>query len=144
MGREIDHDVVPLARSPCPAEGSIIIAVVASDAPLIPSQCKRLVRRATVGLARVGGSGHNGSGDIFIAFATGNRLPISSTSTMDVRMLPHGQMDPLIDGVAEAVEEAILNALCAAETMIGFKDRIAYSLPHDEVQAVMHRYGRLA
>ncbi len=143
VGREIGHDVVPLARPPRPAEGSII-AVVGTDAPLIPAQCQRLARRAAVGLARVGGSGHNGSGDIFIAFATGNRVPIAPKGTVDIRMLPHGQMDPLIDGVAEAVEEAILNALCAAETVTGFKDRTVHSLPHDELQNVMRRHGRLA
>jgi D-aminopeptidase len=102
-------------------EGSIIV-VIATDAPLIPVQCRRLAQRATVGLARVGGTGHNGSGDIFFAFATGNHLPARPHGLHRLPdMIPHPEMDPLFEAVADATEEAILNALCAAETMTGFR-----------------------
>ncbi len=139
VGREIGFDRVP---SPWPmrATAGSIIVVLATDAPLLPVQCKRLARRATVGLARAGGTGHNGSGDIFIAFATGNHIPADLQGTLDVKMLPHADMNPLFDAAAEAVEESILNALTAAETMTGFKGHTAYALPLDELQNVMRKY----
>jgi D-aminopeptidase len=140
VGREIGPDVVPLPGSPAPAgrDGSIIV-VLATDAPLLPIQCKRLARRATVGLARVGGNGYNSSGDIFLAFAIGNDLP-KADRPLDLRMLPHDQIDPLFLAAAEATEEAILNALCAAETMTGHNGHIAYALPLDELRRVMAKY----
>jgi D-aminopeptidase len=141
VGLEISVDKVP-ARVEAPAPpsnaGSIIV-VIATDAPLLPVQCKRLARRATTGLARVGGVGHNGSGDIFLAFATGNHLP-KSESPLDLKMLPHEQIDDLFVATADAVEESILNALCAAETVTGYKGRTVYALPLDELQRVMARY----
>jgi D-aminopeptidase len=142
VGREIDRNHVPIPgeerRNPA---GSIII-VIATNAPLISSQCKRLAQRATVGLSRAGGAGHNGSGDIFLAFATGNHIPERSPELIDLKMLPNHHINPLFDAVAEATEEAILNALCAAETMTGFKGRTVYELPLDELQRVMKKYGR--
>ncbi len=142
VGRAIGGDRVPIPgeerRSP---EGSIIV-IVATDAPLIPSQCKRLARRATAGLARAGGMGHNGSGDIFLAFATGNHIPERSKDLIDLRMLPQHHLNPMFDAVAEATEEAILNALCMAETMTGFKGHTVYALPLDELVHIMKQYGR--
>jgi D-aminopeptidase len=132
LGRLAGCDRVP---SPFPEErraGGSIIVVVATDAPLIPTQCARLARRATVGLARAGGWGHNGSGDLFLAFATGNRLP-AHRPRRDLVMVDHDCLDPLFAGTAEAVEEAILNALCAAETMTGYKGRTAHALPQEAV-----------
>jgi D-aminopeptidase len=120
-------------------EGSIIV-VIATDAPLLPVQCKRLARRATVGLARVGGVGYNGSGDLFLAFATGNHVPARSTSLLPLQMLPHEQMNPFFDAVAEAVEEAILNALTAAETMTGFQGHTVPALPLEELQRLMVKH----
>ena len=117
--------------------------IVATDAPLLPVQCKRLAQRATVGLARVGGVGYNGSGDIFLAFATGNRFPGSATGLYDLKMLPHHQLNPFFEAVAEAVEEAILNALAAAETLTGFMGHTAYALPLDVLQRVMVKYRLL-
>src|SRR5207245_3188401 len=96
-------------------DGSIII-VIATDAPLLPVQGKRLARRATVGLARAGGVGYNGSGDLFLAFATGNSVPARPAGPLSLRMLPHEHLNPFFDAVAEAVEEAILNSLTAAES----------------------------
>jgi D-aminopeptidase len=142
IGREITFDQVPSPRNEPvpPASGSSIIVIVATDAPLLPTGCKRLAQRATVGLARVGGTGHNGSGDIFLAFSTGNDLPLQAVGPLSVQTLRHFQMDSLFDAVAEAVEEAILNALTAADTMTGFQDRTAYALPLDTLQAIMSRY----
>ncbi len=138
-GRKIGPEHTPLPWVEPPLRGSIII-VVATDAPLIPVQCKRLAQRATVGLARVGGVGHNGSGDIFIAFATGNHFPGSGEGLYDLKMLPHHHLNRFFEAVAEAVEEAILNALTAAETLAGFKGRTAHALPLDELQQLMVKY----
>ena len=139
VGREISPGHTPTPW-PAPRTSGSIIVVLATDAPLLPVQCKRLARRATVGLARAGGVGHNSSGDIFLAFATGNHLPAESQTPLDLKMLPHQQLNPFFDAVAEAVEEAILNALAAAETMTGFQGRTAYALPLDELQKVMAKY----
>ena len=136
VGRAISYDRVP---APWPAherDGSIIV-VVATDAPLLSDQCRRLARRATVGLARAGGIGHNGSGDIFFSFATGNNLPAGQAAPYELRMVPHEMLDSLFTAVADATEEAILNALCAAETMTGFQGRTAHALPHDLLVEIM-------
>jgi D-aminopeptidase len=138
VGIEIDTDRVPARNQPRGDAGSIII-VVATDAPLLPVQCKRLARRATAGLARVGGVGYNGSGDIFLAFATGNHLP-KTTAPCDLKMLPHEQMDGLFVATADAVEESILNALAAADTMTGYKGRTIYALPLDLLAQVLAKY----
>ncbi|MBK6870894.1 MAG: P1 family peptidase [Kineosporiaceae bacterium] len=139
VGRAIDHTVVPLPPDDTPAAsgdtGSIIV-VVATDAPLVADQCTRLARRATVGLSRVGGFGSDSSGDIFLAFATGNRVPATATGPLDVRTLPHEAMTPLFRGVAEATEEAIWNALCAAQTMTGFRGATVHAIPLDRLAAL--------
>lgn len=140
VGRELGFELVPSPWLERVGDGSIIV-IIATDAPLLPVQCKRLAKRATVGLARVGGIGTNGSGDIFLAFATGNHLPVPATAPLALTMLPHDSLDIFFEAVAEAVEEAILNALTAAETMVGWKGRTAYALPLDELQRVMKRYG---
>ena len=138
VGRRIGYDVV---AAPWPQERSTgsIIVVIATDAPLLPVQCRRLAKRATVGLARVGGIGHNGSGDIFLAFSTANHLPAEPGGRRSIEMLPHPLIDPLFDAVADATEEAILNALCAAETMTGHNGRTAHALPLDLLAAAMTR-----
>jgi D-aminopeptidase len=143
VGREINREVVPIPGEErrTPGLGSIIV-VIATDAPLIPAQCKRLAQRATVGLARVGSVGHNGSGDIFIAFATGNHLPDRADQPIGLQMLPHHHMNELFESVAEATEEAILNAMCMAETTTGYQGRTVYALPLDRLQDVMKKYGR--
>jgi D-aminopeptidase len=138
VGRAIGRDVVPLPGKPAGEAGSIIV-VLATDAPLLPIQCKRLARRATVGLARVGGHGNNGSGDIFLTFATGNDLP-KIARPLDIKMLPHDHMNELFAAAAEAVEEAILNALCAAETMTGYQGCVVHALPLDDLARVMARH----
>jgi D-aminopeptidase len=122
-----------------PGDGSIII-IVATDAPLLPHQCERLAQRATIGLARVGGIGANSSGDIFLAFATGNRgLPGAEEQTAEIatcRMVANDRMTPLFEACAEATEEAILNALCMATTTTGIGGRTIYALPLDRLREV--------
>ncbi len=138
VGRLFDHGHTP-APWPPPGEDGSIIVVIATDAPLLPGQCRRLAQRAVVGLARVGGLGHNGSGDLFLAFSTGNHLPAAGGPLRSVAMVPHSQIDPLFAATAEAVEEAILNALTAAETMEGWQGRVAYALPLEELAELMGR-----
>ncbi|HMO56152.1 MAG TPA: P1 family peptidase [Roseiflexaceae bacterium] len=138
VGRELNADQIALPWSLPQRAGSIIV-VVATNAPLVADQCRRLARRATVGLARVGGVGHNGSGDLFLAFATGNHLPQGQQSLYGLQMVPQTQIDMLFEAVAEAVEEAILNALVAAETLTGFQGHTAYALPLDALQRIMQK-----
>jgi D-aminopeptidase len=141
VGREIGFDEVPSEKD-VPMAGGSIIVVLATDAPLLPIQCKRLARRATTGLAWVGGIGTNGSGDIFLAFATGNRIP-RGKALVDLRMVAPEQMNGLFLAAAEATEEAILNSMIAATTITGFKGRTVYALPHDRLREVMGKHGRL-
>ena len=154
VGAEIGIDEIPSpygqvrrkAADPPPGSGSIII-VVATDAPLLPYQLERLAQRAGLGLARAGGTGGHTSGDLFIAFATGNRLPAEDEDhpqvlTYDVRTVGDIVIDALFDATIEATEEAIINALVAAETMVGRDGMTAHALPHDRLLEVMARYGR--
>ncbi len=154
VGAEIPTDEVPApgAGGPAlklvpPGAGSIIV-VVATDAPLLPHQCSRLAQRAGLGIARVGGVGGHSSGDLFIAFATGNAGTKAAVAegapplTSAVTMLSDAFISPLFEAVVDATEEAILNALVAAETMTGRDGITAYALPHDRLAAAMARYGR--
>jgi D-aminopeptidase len=137
VGKELRNDV--LRKEPSD-QGSIII-VVATDAPLLPHQLKRLARRAALGLARNGSYSGNGSGDIFIAFSTANDAA-GQTATATLRALGNEQMDPLFLATAQAVEESIINAMVAAETMTGYKGRKAVAIDHKELQKVLKKYGR--
>ncbi len=141
VGRLITPAEVPTPR-PQPATGGSIIVVLATDAPLLALDCQRLARRATVGLARVGGTGHDSSGDLFLAFATGNHVPATGAAPFPLQALPHDQLNPFFEAVAEAVEEAILNALCAAETMTGLVGHTAHALPLDRLAAIMAARSR--
>jgi D-aminopeptidase len=123
--------------------GSIII-VVATDAPLLPHQLKRLARRATLGLARTGSTSGNGSGDIFIAFSTANAGAWSATKPVGVTMMPNDSANPLFEATVEATEEAIVNAMVAAETMTGIDGHRVDRLPHDPLRAALKKYNRLA
>lgn len=140
VGRFIPADDTPL---PWPSHNvlSSIIIIIATDAPFIPGLCRRLAKRATIGLARVGGVGQNGSGDVFLAFSTGNHLPVGNQDFYDLRLLSLNYINPFFEAAAEATEEAILNALTAAETMRGFDGRIAHALPTDKLVEVMQRNG---
>jgi D-aminopeptidase len=144
VGREIGPEIVPAFYSGSAAarrngEGGSIIVVLATDAPLLPIQCQRLARRATTGLAWVGGIGSNGSGDIFIAFSTANHIA-PNERIANVCMLAPDAMTGLFRAAAEATEEAILNALCMAETMVGRNGRTIQALPLDRLVQVMRRY----
>jgi len=121
--------------------GSIII-VVGTDAPLVPTQVKRLARRATLGLARTGSISANGSGDLFIAFSTGNR-DFPRTGVSDLKMLANDVMDPLFEATVEATEEAIVNAMVAAPTMTGIEGHRVIGLPHEQLVQVLRKYNRL-
>lgn len=119
--------------------GSIIV-VIATDAPLDAVQCQRLARRATVGLARMGGKGGNGSGDIFIAFATGNPGAFSNDRITSMKHYPNDAMDPLFTAVADATEEAIVNALVAGRDMTGIEGNSVRALPKKEVQEFLKEH----
>lgn len=153
VGRRIDAGAVPLpappelVRSPGQLDegsGSIVV-VVATDAPLLAHQCTRLAQRASLGIARTGGTGEHSSGDFAIAFATGNRLTASDYGavlplTQPVSMLSDSYIDPLFDATVEATEEAIVNALVAAETMTGRDGVVAHAIPHDKLVESLDAY----
>lgn len=146
VGMEIS-DIMPVATNrlqiTSEAVGSIII-VVATDAPLLPHQLKRMARRAALGMARTGGTAGNGSGDIFVAFSTANAGAVDSSGPVAVNMLPNGRMSPLFDATVQATEEAIINALIAAETMTGVDNHTVYALPHDRLKNLLQKYHRLS
>jgi|SRR5579859_1752409 len=152
VGEMIGPSVIPLPGAPAaaPAEaaqgaGSIII-VVATDAPLLPHQCTQLAQRAGLGVARMGGVGEHSSGDLFIAFSTANRGAIppefgpAGPLTSQVTVYSNANINHLFDGVVEATEEAILNALLSAETMIGRDDMVAYRLEPDRLVACLSQH----
>ena len=118
-------------------------AELATDAPLLPHQCERFARRAALGIARNGGIAANSSGDIFLAFSTANAGAGASRDVVDVRMLPNERMTPLFAAVAEATEEAIVNALVAAEAMVGRDGHVVTALPHDRLREILRRHARL-
>jgi len=124
-------------------ESSSIIVVAATDAPLLPHQLKRVARRIALGIARNGGTSENGSGDIFIAFSTANTNAGGQREEIELRMLPNNKMDPLFEATVQATEEAIINALIAAETMTGIDNHIVISIPHDQLKHVLKKYNRL-
>jgi D-aminopeptidase len=157
VGEAVNKEVVPSAygredspgdrygrrRLPPPGSGSIIV-VLATDAPLLPHQCERVAQRAGLGLARVGSIGGHTSGDLFLCFATGNRITEHGNAgpSIPVRMLDDHFIDPLFMAAVEATEEAVVNALVAAETMTGRDGHTAHALPHDLLVEAMARYGR--
>jgi len=138
VGREL-----PLGIPREKDEGSIIV-VVATDAPLLPHQLKRLARRVPLGLGRDGSYSGNGSGDIFIAFSTANSGAWDAKGMKLVSMLPNDDMDPLFLATVQCVEEAVINAMIAAETMTGINDRTVIAIPHQQLQEVLKKYNRLA
>jgi L-aminopeptidase/D-esterase-like protein len=123
--------------------GSIII-VIATDAPLLPHQLDRLARRAAMGLARTGSVAMNGSGDLFVAFATANAGLALAKSAVPATVLPNEAMNPLFTATVQATEEAIVNALVGGETMVGIDGHRVLGLPHDRLREVLARHGRLA
>jgi L-aminopeptidase/D-esterase-like protein len=130
------------AERPHPELGSIII-VVATDAPLLPHQLDRLVKRAALGLGREGSIASNFSGDIFVAFSTANPGAAAEKGTVALTMLPNERIDPLFIAAVQATEEAVTNAMLAAETMTGADDVRAYAIPHERLREIMRKYNRL-
>lgn len=141
VGRELPDDI-PAGPIPAGETGSIII-VIGTDAPLLPHQTKRLAKRATMGLARTGSSAADSSGDLFLAFSTADIGSGTKGGAVNVAMLPNEELSPLFEAVAEATEEAIVNSLVAADTMIGLNGNRAPALPLDRLVSVMERYNRL-
>ena len=131
------------APPPPPEQGSIII-VVATDAPLLPHQLKRVAKRAALGIGRMGGIGGNSSGDIFIAFSTANPGAAGADRPVTLTMLPNERCDGVYEATIQATEEAIVNALVAAETMTGANDLRVTALPHDRLRQVLAKYNRLS
>ena len=122
--------------------GSIIV-IVATDAPFLPNQLKRLARRVPVGISRVGGFGSNGSGDIFITFSTANPGAFNREEIGNINFLPNDLMNPFLNATGQATEEAIINALISAETMTGINNNTVYKLPHDRLKDILKKYNRL-
>lgn len=143
VGKEIP-DAIPYARNGAFRDADVgsIIIVVATDVPLLPTQLKRLARRAALGLARTGSISGNGSGDIFIAFSTANPEAGASKGLVDVAMLPNDQMNPVFEATVQATEEAIINAMLGAETMAGYENHKVIALPHQRLKQVLQKYRR--
>ena len=143
VGKEIPQDPAYASAPFGEVERGSIIIVIATDAPLLPTQLKRLARRATLGLGRDGSISGNGSGDVFIAFSTANSGAEKSGKPIEVKMLPNDDLNPLFAATVEATEEAIVNAMIAAETMAGIENHRVIALPHDELRSVLKKYNRL-
>ncbi len=133
----------PAAPSPERPDTGSIIVVVATDAPLLPHQLKRVATRVSLGVGRMGGFGNNSSGDIFLAFSTANPRAAARADVGAVDMLPNARINPIFKATVEATEESILNALLAAETMTGANGVRVHALPHDRLLSAMRRYGRM-
>ena len=156
VGREI-ADLMPCYRGAVPADpeddracggkqksdgtgqGSIIV-VVATDAPLLPHQLKRIAKRVSLAIGRMGGLGEDASGDLFVAFSTANKGAANAEGTRTLTMLPNDRINPLFEATVQATEEAIINALLAARTMTGGDGYTVYALPHDRLKQILQKY----
>jgi L-aminopeptidase/D-esterase-like protein len=147
VGREITENpayVEPGEKRDGGGDQGSGIVVIATDAPVLPHQLKRIARRASMGVARTGGTASDSSGDIFIAFATANSGAGAVAGLPALKMLPNDRLTPLFQATAEATEEAIINALVAAESMTGADDHFIMALPHDRLVALLRKYNRYA
>jgi len=147
VGRELKDTLNYEMRKPPKSarkegDGSIIV-VIATDAPLLPHQLKRIAQRIPIGIGNVGGRGSNGSGDIFIAFSTANENAFNRKEIVGIESLPNDQMNWFFQSTAEAVEEAIINAMIAAEDMEGINGNKAYAIPHDLLIQTLKKYNRI-
>jgi len=143
VGREIAADDPYAGTTLFNADHGSIIVVVATDAPVVAHQLKRLARRVSLGLGRDGSISGNGSGDIFIAFSTANTGAAAADHVVDLKMLPNDKIEPVFAATVQATEEAIINAMVAAETMTGIENHRVRALPHDQLRAVLKKYNRL-
>lgn len=143
VGQHITHDKAYASNPPKSADTGSIIIVVATDAPLMPHQLKRLARRASLGLARNGSVAGNSSGDIFIAFSTANAAADQGATGVSIDTLPNDSILPLFRATVESTEEAIINAMIAARDMTGHEGHVVKAIDHDELRSVMREYNRL-
>jgi L-aminopeptidase/D-esterase-like protein len=143
VGREIPADDPYAGTAFVNDDHGSIIVVVATDAPLVAHQLKRLARRVSLGLGRDGSVSGNGSGDIFIAFSTANPGAATADHVVDLKMLPNDKIEPVFAATVQATEEAIINAMVTAETMTGIENHRVRALPHDHLRAVLKKYNRL-
>ena len=143
VGREIPEDPAYASASFQGQDRGSIIVVVATDVPLVSHQLKRLARRVALGLGRDGSISGNGSGDIFIAFSTANPNSESADHVVDLKMLPNDLIEPVFSSTVQATEEAVINAMIAAETMTGINNHRVIALPHDKLRAILQKYNRL-
>src|SRR5258708_3163925 len=143
VGREISEDPAYAAAPFEEVDRGSIIVVVATDAPLLSHQLKRLARRVSLGLGRNGSISGNGSGDIFVAFSTANPHSEVGKKELALKMLPNDAIDPIFAATVQATEEAIINAMVAAETTTGIENHRVIALPHDKLRAVLKKYNRL-
>jgi D-aminopeptidase len=143
VGKEIPENPAYASTSFAEADRGSIIVVVATDAPLVAHQLKRLARRVSLGLGRDGSISGNGSGDIFIAFSTANSGAAAVDHVVDLKMLPNDMIEPVFAATVQATEEAVINAMVAAETMTGIENHKVIALPHDRLRAVLKKYNRL-
>ncbi len=141
LGVPVGHDLMG-GEFRSKGSGSII-AMVATDAPLLPHQCKRLARRVPLGLARTGTIGHNSSGDIFLAFSTANKSALQSGGIRHLDAVADSELDPLFQAVVETTEEAVLDAMISNETMTGRNGLTVHALPHDDLLVLMKKAGRI-
>jgi D-aminopeptidase len=141
VGKEIT-DLLPEEKKTDEDQGSIIV-VVATDAPLLPHQLERIVKRVSLGIGVMGGRGGNSSGDIFIAFSTANGEVNKLDGIAHLEMLPNEKINPLFEATVATTEEAIVNAMIAAETMEGVNGNKVHAIPHDRLIAVLKKYNRI-
>ncbi len=144
VGKEIPEDPAYGSTKFAQDDWGSIIVVVATDAPLVSHQLKRLARRVSLGLGRNGSISGNGSGDIFIAFSTANPGAAAADHVVDLKMLSNDHLDAVFAATVQATEEAVINAMVAAETMTGIENHKVIALPHDKLRAVLKKYNRLA
>lgn len=140
VGREI-KDYQAILTNPKKKDGSVII-IIATDAPLLPSQLKLVAKRAAMGIARTGSFAHNGSGDIFLAFSTQSPPPNAKGTLQTWNVLTKEALDRVFKATVEATEESVINALIAAETMKGKNGNTFFAIPHDQVKAILKKYNR--
>jgi D-aminopeptidase len=147
VGREIKGSEMRMnfgagAGAEAAGRGSII-AIAATDAPLAPHQLRRIAQRISLGVGRTGGTAGNGSGDIFLAFSTANPGAFRRGGASTIQMMSNDDMNGLLDATVDATEEAIINAMIAAKTMVGVNGNTIYAIPHDQVRDILRKYGRL-
>ncbi len=143
VGKEVPEEPAYASAAFGEADRGSIIVVVATDAPLVAHQLKRLARRVALGLGRNGSISGNGSGDIFVAFSTANSGAARPDGLVQLTMLPNDRIEPLFAATVQATEEAIINAMVAAETMTGIENHRVIALPHERLRTVLKKYNRL-